>query len=172
MKRTRHPISAASAVVILAALGLAGCAIAPDDEPTAIEKIGDRLAAFENRLDRIMWSRPSPDSLWYQLDPETGMGNPVLAADFATATMAPHPFAHEVGDDLLTVDVFVSALTRPGGALFPDASHAYACASYVIDPYHQSFTREQLDCPVGPSELDDDGTGAVVALDDLALDPV
>ncbi|RWZ67782.1 hypothetical protein ELQ92_00440 [Labedella populi] len=169
MKRTRHPISAAAAVV-LASLALSGCAAAPDDEPTAIEKIGDRLEAFEDRLDRIMWSRPSPESLWYQLDPATGMGNPVLAADFAAATMAPHPFAHEVRDDLLTVDVFVSALTRPGGSLFPDASHAYLCASYVIDPYHQSFVREQLDCPVGPSELGD-GTGAVVALDDLALDP-
>ncbi|RWZ52509.1 hypothetical protein ELQ90_00680 [Labedella phragmitis] len=118
-----------------------------------------------------MWSRPSPDSLWYQLDPATGIGNPVLAADFAAATTAPHPFAHDVGDDVLTVDVFVSALTRPGGNLFPDASHAYVCASYVIDPYRQSFSREPVECPVGPTDLGD-GRGEVVALDDLALDPV
>ncbi|WP_127054402.1 hypothetical protein [Labedella gwakjiensis] len=151
----------------LAAIGLTGCSVADEPthraEPTATADIAAQLGALETRIDRILWSRPSPSSLWYQLDPSNDIGRVVLASDAGAATAAPYAFAHDAGDDLLTFDVFVSALTRAGGPLSADATHAYLCAAYSVDTYDQDVTRTTAECP---ADLVPDGS-ALVSLDDL-----
>lgn len=163
-----RPVSATVVVVALGALGLSACATA--ERPAASTARGDiaaQLDALENRMDRIMWSRPKPSSLWFQLDPANEVGRVVLASD-ADDSNAPYPFAHSTDDDLLTIDVFVSALERAGGPVSADSARVYLCASYVVDSPRQSFTRSAMECP---TELVPVG-GTAVSLDDLELDPV
>ncbi|RUQ98215.1 hypothetical protein [Labedella endophytica] len=170
MKSMWRAVSATVVVASLGVLGLSACASAEKSaEPTALDDLASQLDTLESRMDRIMWSRPAPSSLWFQLDPANEVGAVVLASDTAGGvTTAPFPYAHEVGDDLLTVDVFVSALTRAGGPVSADAANAYVCASYAIDSTSQVFTRSAVECP---ADLVPVG-GAAVTLDDLELDPV
>lgn len=168
MRSVRRGVGAAAVLASLAAIGLTGCSVADEPthraEPTATADIAAQLGALETRIDRILWSRPSPSSLWYQLDPSNDIGRVVLASDAGAATAAPYAFAHDAGDDLLTFDVFVSALTRAGGPLSADATHAYLCAAYSVDTYDQDVTRTTAECP---ADLVSDGS-ALVSLDDLA----
>lgn len=165
--RTRA-ITAATAALSATALLLAGCSSsARETQPTAVESIRTQFDALEHRIGQIVWSMPTPSSLWYQLDPMNDVGQDSLTATLSPATPAPYPFRHEVGEDLLTIDVIASALTRSGG-LFEDAPHAYACVTYVVDPYRQDVTRTATDCPPGATRTD----GAIVALDQLGLDPI
>ena len=161
-------VSATVVVASIGVLGLSACASAEKPSgTTALDDLASQLDALERRMDRIMWSRPAPSSLWFQLDPANDVGSAVLASDAGGATTAPYPYAYEVGDDLLTMDVFVSALTRAGGPISADAANVYLCASYDIDSTSRVFTRTAVECPVDLVP----GGGAVATLDDLELDP-
>lgn len=125
-------------------VGLTGCSSATSE---ATDGVRSQIAQFEERLDRVIARGNSPLSTWKVFDPANENEDALLDTTFTEQTGGPYAFSHEITDETLTLDIYVSVWRSTGGGIFVHKAQAYSCATYVITPRDHTFTGSDRECP-------------------------